>query len=258
MGCCIAGFDKVAALDAAGADYYELPVATLVMAAGAPGSAAFREAVARTRLKPLAYNVLFPRTLPLVGPLVDRDAVARYFIEAVERIGAGGGRVVVFGSGQSRSVPEGVNRAVALDELERLLRWAAAAAGARGLVIALEPLRRAESNIFNTIRECAGFLRERRLNGIRLLADAYHMQEEGEPLSAIDPVGDLLVHAHVADIARRPPGHGGYDFAAFFRRLRAAGYQGDCAIECAWTDFTGEIADSLARVRQAAADAGWG
>jgi len=256
MGCCIARFDQVAALDAAGGDYYELPVATLVMAVAAP-AAAFREAVTRTRLKPLAYNVLFPRTLPLVGPSVDRDAVARYFIEAVERIGAGGERVVVFGSGQSRSVPEAVSRAVALDELERLLRWAAAAARARGLVIALEPLRRAESNIFNTIGECAGFLRERRLNAIRLVADSYHMQEEGEPLSAIDSAGDLLVHAHVADLGRRPPGHGGYDFAAFFRRLRAAGYQGDCSIECSWTDFPAEIADSLARVRQAAADAGW-
>ncbi len=257
LGCCISGFDQVAAVEAAKADYYELPVATTVMADGEAGRAAFLAGIAGSHLRPIAYNILFPRTISLVGPSVDRAAVGRYVIEALDRLAAAGGRVVVFGSGRSRAVPDGVDRAGALDELERLLRWTAAEAGRRGVVVALEPLRRAESNVFNSVGECAAFIRERRLEELRLVADSYHMVEEDEPLAAIDAAADLIAHAHIADSARRPPGQGHYDLAAFLSRLRAAGYGGDCSIECTWTDFASEVAPSVAAVRRAADAAGW-
>jgi len=257
LGCCVSGFDQVAAVEAAGADYYELPVATTVMADGEAGRAAFLAGIPRHRLRPTAFNILFPRTISLVGPSVDRAAVGRYVVEALDRVAAAGGRVVVFGSGRSRAVPDGVDRASALDELERLLRWTAAEAGMRHVVVALEPLRHAESNVFNSIGECAAFLRDRRLGELRLVADSYHMVEEGEPLEAIDAAGDRIAHAHVADSGRVPPGQGQYEFSTFFARLRAMGYGGDCSIECVWTDFASEIAASLEVVRRAAAEGGW-
>ena len=257
LGCCVSGFDQVAALEAAGADYYELPVATAVMAGGEAGRATFLAGLRRPGIRPRAYNALFPGTLTLVGPSVDRAAVGRYFLEALDRVAAAGGRVVVFGSGRSRSVPDGVDRASALDELERLLRWAAAEAGTRGVVVALEPLRRAETNVFNTIAECTAFLRGRRLDRVRLVADTYHMAEEEETLEAIDAAADLLAHAHVAESGRRPPGQGSYDFPAFLRRLRLNGYRGDCSIECAWGRFEGEVGSAVACLRRAIAEAGW-
>ena len=108
LGCCVSGFDQVAAVEAAGADYYELPVATAVMADGEAGRSAFLAAIPRYGLRPIAYNILFPRTILLVGPAVDRAAVGRYVVEALDRVAAAGGRVVVFGSGRSRAVPDGV------------------------------------------------------------------------------------------------------------------------------------------------------
>jgi len=258
FGCCVDGFDQVGALEAAGADYCELPVAGGVMANGEDGRARFFEEIARCRVKPLGYYILFPRTLPLVGSSADEAAIRRYSVEAVDRMSAAGGRTVVFGSGRARSIPDGVRREDALDQLERLLRWIVAEAGGRGLVIALEPLCRAESNVFNSIGECAAFVRDRRLDGVRLVADSYHMVEESEPLEAIDAAADLVAHAHVADDARRPPGQGHYDLAAFLRRLRLSGYRGNCSIECNWTDFANEIGPSMGAVRRAAAEAGWG
>jgi sugar phosphate isomerase/epimerase len=257
LGCCVSGFDQVAALEIARADYCELPVATVVMADAKAGHTAFLAEARRQAIKPGAYNILFPRTLHLVGPSADRVRVGRYVVEAVDRIAAAGGRVVVFGSGRSRSVPDGVARAEALDELERLLRWSAAEAAARGLLIVLEPLRRAESNVFNTLAECAAFVRDRRLDRVRLVADSYHMTEEHEPLAAIDAAADLVAHAHVADLGRRPPGQGAYDLTAFLRRLRLSGYRGDCSIECVWRDYGAEVGSALASLRRAAAAAGW-
>ena len=257
LGCCISGLEQVAALQAAGGDYYELPVAPLVMAEGARSSRTPLSAVAGFRLRPLAYNVLLPPSIAVVGPSADRGVIERYLGEAFTRMGRLGGNVVVFGSGRSRSIPDGFDRRAAVDQLEHLVRWASGAARAHGLVVALEPLRRAESNIFNALAECAAFVRERKLGDVRLVADSHHMLEQGEPLRAIDAAADLLVHVHVADTARRPPGQGDYDFAVFFRRLRAAGYRGLCSIECRWHDFTNEVGPSLRYVRQAMVAAGW-
>ena len=120
-------------------------------------------------------------------------------------------------------------------------------------MIALEHLRRAESNVFTSLRESGDFIRARDLRDVRLLVDLYHLMEEGEPLATIDEYADLLVHAHVADSERRHPGTGTYPIADFFARLAANGYAGRCSIECRWENFPVEIGPAMAALRHAAA-----
>lgn len=257
FGCCVAR-DQLTALAAAGADYAELSIAGTVMAGEGDGdSAALSAQLGALGVKPRAYNVLLPARLPVVGPAVDRDALATYLRTAFDRARRLGGTTVVFGSGRARSVPDGFAREAALDQLAAFLRRVGDLAADHGLTIALEPLRRAESNVVNSLAEGAAFIRDRGLDGVRLLADLYHMTEEDEPLTAIDGVADLLAHAHVADRGRHPPGTGDYPLVAFLARLRAAGYRGDCSIECTWTDFSGQAGPSLAHLRGAARAAGW-
>ena len=255
LGCCV-GVDQLPALEAAGADYCELSVARTVMA-GDDEFARLRDLLAGSRLQPRAYNVFLPGDLKVVGPAVDRERIGHYVRAACERVGRLGGRIIVFGSGGSRSVPDGFSREAALDQLEEFVRLAVGAAGERGVTIAIEPLRRAESNVFNTVGECAAFVRERRIEGARVLADLYHMMEEGEPFEAIDESADLLAHTHIADSGREPPGTGSYDLVGFFRHLRESGYGGDCSIECRWSDFAAQIGPALAAARAAARQAGW-
>ena len=255
IGCCI-GVEQLPALEGAGADYCELSVAGAVMGSDEE-FAALVEMLSGSRLPPRAYNVFLPGDLPVVGPAVDRERVARYVETACERVQRLGGRLIVFGSGRSRSIPDGFSREEALDQLEDFVRLAVRTAGERGITIAIEPLRRAESNVFNGVRECAAFVRERRIEGARVLADLYHMMEEGEPLEAMDEAADLLAHTHIADSGREPPGTGSYDITGFFRHLRESGYGGDCSIECRWSDFPGQIGPALAASRAAAQAAGW-
>jgi hypothetical protein len=254
LGCCVSDEAQLAVVERTTADYTEPPVASVVMAP------AFEQLGPRLRASscpPRAANVFLPGDLAVVGPAVDQPRVEAYVREAMARLAGLGVRVLVFGSGKARSIPDGFDRARALDQLETFTRLAAAAAVDHGVTLVIEPLRRAESNVFNSVREAAAFVRERGLTEARVLADLYHMQEEGEDLGALDDAADLLSHTHVADSGRRPPGQGDWDLAGFLGRLRAIDYAGACSIECLWTDFAGEAPAAVTHLRAVAEGAGW-
>ncbi len=136
--------------------------------------------------------------------------------------------------------------AATADFIEAVARAADAFAPA-GITVCVEPLRRAETNVLNTVAEAAALASS--LPGVRVTADMYHMMENGESLQ-FEGIGGLIGHAHVADTARVPPGQGSADFGAFFRALRQAGYTGRVSIECAWTDFGEEVGRAVVAVRR--------
>lgn len=252
LGCCVAP-EQIAALAAAGGDYAELTVAGAVMGGDDDAFARLVEIIAAAPIPVLAYNVFLPGDRQIVGPAVDRAWLESYAATALDRIArlSGPGAIVVLGSGRSRAIPEGFPRAAALDQLADFFAMLGPLARERGLIVALEHLRRAESNVFTTLRESGDFIRARGLADTRLLADLYHLMEEDEPLGVIDDYADILVHTHVADSGRLHPGTGSYPIADFFARLRALGYTGDCSIECRWTDFPAEIGPAMAALRGA-------
>ena len=238
--------ERLAAAGQGGADYVEVPVASWVMRAGEAGLAA----VASASPPPLAANVLLPSDLPLLGAQADPARVDAYLDTAMGRLQRLGVRTLVFGSGQARSIPAGVSRAQGLDGLERFLREAGRRATEAGVTLVLEPLRSAESNVWTSVAEAAAFLRARDVPGVRLLADLYHMREEGEPVDAVAGAAGLLAHVHVAGPGRRPP-CADAELRAFFEALGEAGYAGDCSIECRWEDFPAEVGPAIGAVRAA-------
>ena len=256
LGCCISDGDQVAALERAGAEFCELPVARAVMAPDG-GFERLASGLAASRMPVRAANVFLPGDLRVVGPDVDAGRLRDYAAEALARLGRLGAGVLVIGSGKARAVPEGFERERALDQFAGLLRGVSTVAAEHGVTVALEPLRPAETNLLNTVAESAAFIRERDVGPARLLADLYHMREQGEDLDVLGECADLLVHVHVAGVARRQPGPDALDLEPFLRGLRAAGYAGDCSIECQWTDFAAEVPHAVADLRAAALSAGW-
>ncbi len=248
VGCCISDAGLLPVLEAARADYCKLPV-TRLAAASDPDFDQLVSLFAGSAVQPYACNVLLPGDLAVVGQAVDEARIAGYLERAMQRLERLGTRVAVVGSGRSRAVPAGFDGRRALDQFESVLRSAAAIAGSHGVVLALEPLRRAETNLINSVAEGAAFLRERGLGEVRLLADLYHMREEGEPPEVVAGCADLLAHVHVAGAARRPPGPADDDLADFVARLRAAGYEEGCSVECRWSDFASEAPEALAHLR---------
>jgi len=256
VGCCAGPAELTALETVPGLDFIELPVARALMG-GAEEVAQLAAAMDRSPLRARAANVFLPADLKVVGPAARPGQLAEYAATATERARRLGVEVLVFGSGASRAVPGGFPREVALDQFERAVRLVDDQATSRGVTLALEPLHSEETNLLTSLAEAAEFIRQRRLDGVRLVADLWHMECEGEAVEVADQVAELVVHAHVAAAERRPPGQAGDRIEEFLRRLRQAGYAGACSIECRWSDLAAEVPVAVARVHEAAAAAGW-
>jgi sugar phosphate isomerase/epimerase len=218
---------------------------------------ALESSLQHSALRPLAANVFLPGTLKVVGPDAVEEELAAYAATALGRASRLGVEVLVFGSGALRAVPPGFSRNHAIDQFAHAVRVVQEEAGARGITLAVEPLHSEETNLLNSIGEAAAFLRDQRLAGVRLVADLWHMECEGEGLDALDAAADLIVHTHVAAAERHAPGQAPDNIESFLRRLGELGYKGACSIECRWSDFAAEAPAAVARVRQAASVAGW-
>jgi sugar phosphate isomerase/epimerase len=257
LGVC-AALGDAAALKAAGADYLEEGVQRFLVPAEPDD--VFRPKLAEAGLSPLpvrACNSFLPGSLKSVGPdaAAGRDALLRFARTAFRRAHAAGVRVIVFGSGGSRAVPEGFDRSAAEAQFLDLCRTLADPAAACGVTLALEPLNRGEVNFVNSVAEGMELVRAVDKPAFRLLADLYHMMREDEGPEILEKAGDFLVHCHVAERENRtPPGVKGDDFRPYLRALRRAGYGGRMSIECRWEDLAAQAGPALAALRRQIGD----
>jgi sugar phosphate isomerase/epimerase len=239
LGCCTS-IDNAAVVHAAGFDYIECGLVSLIPEADDATFAPVLESYRAAPLPVLAFNLFLPGDLKVVGPDVDWARVEHYVETALPRAQTIGAQTIVFGSGRSRSVPDGFSRSQAVEQLVRFLRKVADVAERTGITIAIEPLNRRESNIINSVTEGVELAQQVDRAPIRVLADFYHMDEENEPLEHLVQCQDWLAHVHVADTNRGAPGSGEYPYGKFAEQLRMAGYTGLISVECRWEDFESE------------------
>lgn len=250
------GEEGAALLLEAGCDYYEPTVASALMAEERDAFEQRLERWAAGGLAPKSANVLLPGDLRIVGEDVDEARVEAYLTEAFRRADVLGIERVVFGSGTARNVPEGFPREDAYRQLKATLRVASDAAGARTKVC-LEHLRRAETNIVNSLAEAGEIVHELDLDNLALVVDAYHLAEEEEDVAVVREVADKVAHVHVCGPNRKPPGPADEQrLAALFAELQAIGFSGRCSIEASFSDLAAEAPAALASVRLAATTAG--
>ena len=164
----------------------------------------------------------------LSDPSIDRRMKAVSLFESY--IGIAGelwaGRVVV---GLARGRCAGDCQA-AKERLMDSLRRLEPVCRDRGVILALEPINRYETDLINSYEEAAEIARE--LGYVRILYDTFHATlEEGDPYRVIDRYGDLIGHVHFADTNRGPPGSGIIDWGIVVERLVKAGYRGFASVE---------------------------
>ena len=241
--------DPIEVVAAAGFDFCELPARAVMPFDDDAAAAPALRAIAAARIRPESFNALVPAEIPLCGPHADLDTLRAYLRRAFSRMAALGAAIAVLGSGAARRVPDGWSRERALDQLADALALAGEEADRCGITLALEHLNRQECNVFNTVGECATFLRDRRLHHVYLLADLYHIEIEREPLDAVAAAMPRIVHVHVAGGGRHPPDTPGYDYAGFMHVLRNAGYNARISAECAWENLAAQAPVALAFMR---------
>ena len=233
FGYCCGPGDAVFA-KSAGFDYYEWNVGGLLMPLA--DDAAFEAALAHAKAVALpceALNVMVPGDLKITGPDANPAKLEAYAKTMCGRAKRAGIRRIVFGSGAARAVPAGFPMEKARGQIAAFLKMLAPFARDAGVVIVVEPLNKGETNIINSVAEGAEIVREVNDPNIRLLADAYHMQVDNEPMENLTRHIGLIAHAHVASReGRMPPGV--VPCAAvqeFLTRLRDAGYDGRVSVE---------------------------
>ena len=235
VGLCTSPENATLARDA-GFDYIEGNVQGLLVAEQSDEFFAGHLKAARGAVLPItAANCFLPGTLKCVGPDVDEDRLVRYAETAFRRAQEAGIRLIVFGSGGARQIPEGFSRDEAHDEMLAFLCRIVPLAQAHGVVLVLESLNSQECNFINSLAEGAAFVTEIDHPHFRLLVDIYHMLMEGEAPGEIVKYGAWIQHAHVAELnGRFAPGTSGEDFGPYLRALKKIDYRGTISFECNW------------------------
>lgn len=200
-----------------------------------------------------AFNVFVDPAVRLTGPEVDWDLVAQYVSRGVRRAARLGARIIVFGSGPAREIPEGYPYDEAWAQLVRFLHLCADAAQGTGVTIAIEPLY--GSNIIKTYLEGVDLAREVQRPEVMVLADVIHFTRIGEPLEDILKEPSWLAHVHLCDTERRPPpGRDPELLRRLFGILKEIGYRGMASVEANWggDDYTAASAETLSFLRSVA------
>lgn len=258
FGICTNAITNAQLLAGASLDYVEENVQSFLKPRDDDAAAwSERLAAARRCGRPIETAACFlPGDLPCVGPQVDRAAIRAWSVTAFARAAEAGLSVIVFGSGGSRRIPDGWDRAEARRQFVDLLRELGPLAAAKGVTLAVEPLNTGECNFITSVDEGGSIVREAAVTGVRLLADIYHMMRDGEGPESIRRNGDLLVHVHVAEREKRTaPGVAGDDLRPYLRALADTGYRGRISIESGWADLAGQLEPALASLRTQFAEA---
>ena len=260
LGCCASLWeDMILKLPAAGADYAEAGFSSLT------GKSLDQVRARAAQLEKAgvsleSMNVLFPGDFRLTGPQADFSAVDSYLEENLPKAQALGVKVVVFGSGGARRVPEGFPQEEAFSQLVELGRHhVAPAMEAWGITCCVEPLNRTECNILTTSGECLELVKAVHHPRFQLLIDLYHFDREQEPLSEIAACQEHLRHCHIASAknSRLIPLPGdGEDYLPFFQALKAGSYQGRLSLEGSMPGGISQIQTSIAYLKDLAGQAG--
>ena len=185
-----------------------------------------------------ACNMFLPGNLKSVGREAVHQEILEFAETAFRRAQMAGVKVIVFGSGGSRRIPDGFSREEAFSQFVTLGRSMAPAASRYGVVIALEPLNKNECNFINSLPDGAEIVNAVNHKNYRLLADIYHMKMDGEAPGNIEVYGDLICHVHIAEKeGRAAPGTHGEDFSLYFSALARINYKGMISVESRWEDM---------------------
>lgn len=139
--------------------------------------------------------------------------------------------------GKARMVPP-EQRKIEWDRAVSNLYKVCQQAQENGLMIALEPLNRFESDLINTAEDVLKLVADINHSAAKVLLDSFHMSiEEKDIEKAIASVGDKLIHVQVSENYRGIPGTGQTPWQSFKKGLDKIGYSGTVSIE----SFTPEI-----------------
>lgn len=194
-----------------------------------------RQAAARHGLDIVGLHWLLvsPEGLHTNHPDADiRRRTREYFEALVHFCGDVGGDRMVIGSPKQRSVLDGETYEDTFARTVELYQAIAPLAAERGVMLAMEPLARTETNFLTSMAETRTLVEAVDHPSFRLILDCKAMSDEDRPIpDIIREAGEYLVHFHANDPNLRYPGAGDLDFHPILAALDEIEYDGWVSIE---------------------------
>jgi sugar phosphate isomerase/epimerase len=245
-----ADIDKLEETKAAGFEYAEIGVRKVMKLSDAELEAALANHKQVGLPTPVA-NVFLPNDVKVVGPAVDEAATFAYAQKAFDRMAKFGVELIVFGSGGARKVPDGFSKEEAFNQLVAFAKRIAPEAQARGITLAVEPLRSQETNIINTAAEGLKWVKAVNHPNFQLMVDFYHLASEKEDPKILVEAKDHIKHFHIANPNKRvfPLSAGEWDYSGFFDNIKKAGFRARLSVEAGTKNFAVEGPQALAFLR---------
>jgi len=159
----------------------------------------------------------------LSSPNVRRRAVDRLreYINVARKLEA----IVIIGLIRGRLAGGAFTPHKAWKTIRDCLVDSARVAEEQDVLLAVEPINRYETDLITTVAEALRMASDVGSENIKVMADTFHMNIEEVSISkALQRSGRSLVHFHVADSNRLPPGKGHLDFASIISELRRINY----------------------------------
>ncbi len=176
-----------------------------------------------------AGKVLHGLTLTDPDPSIRHRAIS--FIEGMIRFGAACGAPAIIGSMQGHAL-SGNSRSRSLNWLKESLKELGALAKSLDTFLIYEPLNRYETNLINKLSDGTRLIKEAEADGVKLLADLFHMNiEETDLATAIQENASSIGHIHFADSNRSPIGAGHTDMNPIAEAIKEGGYEGFISAE---------------------------
>ena len=209
------------------------------------------QVIKKLKTKLVACNLFIPGELKLVGPDVNEASILSFVEVVFQRSRSAGLKLIIWGSGGARRVPDGFDPAKAKEQFIAIARTVSALAKKYDIVLALESINHTETNFINTLEEAYETVRKVDHPNFRLSADIYHMLKENEPPAVIEKTGAYLVHCEIAEKENRtPPGTKGDDFRGYLKALKKIHYKGKIVIECRWENLALQAAPAKRYLQQ--------
>ncbi len=222
--------DLLPILQEAGYDYIELRVGEVLPEESEEKFDEIKDKIKRSPVRPEVFNCFIPGEIKVVGDKIDSSRLKNYLEASIRRIANLGGKIIVFGSGGARKVPEEFPFEKAYQQLIDFLDLTADIAKNEGITIVIEPLFKPATNIINSVKEGLQLTKDVGRKEIKLLADLFHMEEEDEPFANLLATKGTIAHVHIpvpVTEGVKPR----YNHQNFFHYLKEIDYRGRISVE---------------------------
>jgi D-psicose/D-tagatose/L-ribulose 3-epimerase len=184
-------------------------------------------------LERTAVSVMVQGKQPLSSDKATQKAALEYAKWVVDCNAAFGSRILAGPMHSELGAFSG--SAATKDERKRAISFHRALgdhAAKKNVRLALEALNRFEVYFLNTMEQLADYLDDVDHPAIKAMYDTFHSNiEEKDPVAAIKTIKRHMIHVHISENDRGTPGNGHVPWAATYKALRAARYDGHMTIE---------------------------